>query len=535
MAKRLDLGEDLTFVGGDGADAGTAKDGALVAEHRDATTLQRLSSDVALSPSLWLQEEAYDTPRIWREDIPVGSLTAYVPAPIILPNGDIWVYVKGEDPYNIYGFKSTDGGETLTYEGIALEPGTGVNSWDLNYASEPFAIYDEDSDTIHMWYKGSRDSVTGASIGYATAPGSTPLAFTKWPNADPDLEGQILAEGTVRSALGFGSMLNDLAFSDVIRGDDGTIYFYGYFATEYGTNPGESDYRIFLATGTSYHEPVTHSIILEPEAGYELAYVPTVFKHPAADVWLMIYTRGVEMNGPIYHLACAWSTDRITWTKFDDWFKLPLGWLTSPAFPGREFRIYAGSVLKQPRGNFDELQFVNGRALMYYSKSPQDTFGDSTWLLRLLPGVGRVREAAAMPRLRLARSTAQSIPSGTPTNIRWQVTEYSTPADLAFQDPGFGAYEIITCRTPGTYRIQAGGSFAANATGSRVMDIVVNSATPGGMVAPGHASVSTHLQADATVYLESGDTVRVRVSQDSGSALDLGGDYLPKFDFYRIA
>jgi hypothetical protein len=131
-------------------------------------------------PTDWGLTRWPGNPVIDVDNNPNETTEQYTPAPIRLPNGDIWVYVKGFD--RIYAWKSTDDGETFALQNgddAVLEPVAAT--WEEIYVVDPVATYDPDTDTIHLYYKGS-DILAGNDNwqwGHATAPGSDPTDVTK--------------------------------------------------------------------------------------------------------------------------------------------------------------------------------------------------------------------------------------------------------------------------------------------------------------------------------------------------------------------
>jgi len=86
---------------------------------------------------------------------------------------------------------------------------------------------------------------------------------------------------------------------------------------------------------------------------------------------------------------------------------------------------------------------------------------------------------------------------------------------------------IFTVATDGLYFIYASVQFEANATNSRYIEINVNNAAVGLLPASRYQASPNSAVTIAQVYghvnLVGGDTVRIRVLQDSGGALNVGG------------
>lgn len=281
----------------------------------------------ATLPSDWGFTEAPGQPGIDVADNPAETVEQYVPAPIELSNGDVWVYVKGQS--RIYAWLSTDGGVTFSLENggsPVIAPGSG-GSWDDAFALEPMAIYDEGTDTIHLWYKGF-DGANWA-WGYATAPGSDPTEVTK------DAGNPILTAADVSTDIG-GGAVGDLAISDVIV-IDGTVHFYGY-CFHGGL------YKLIQATGPDFSSPSGAEVILNSESGSFEVTSPSVFRMPGFGpaLYVMFYTRGGASTAPPRGLRVGTSSDGETWDFSDTAYILEgsgSGWI--------EDGIYAASMLKE--------------------------------------------------------------------------------------------------------------------------------------------------------------------------------------------
>jgi hypothetical protein len=271
---------------------------------------------------------------------PNESTEQYTPAPIRLPNGDIWIYVKGAE--DVYAWLSTDDGETFALQNgndPVIEPTPAA--WDSSFALEPVATYDPDIDTIHLYYKGRAGANTWA-WGHATADGSDPTTFTKDP-ANP-----ILTSATVITALGGGTM-RDLAISDVVKIGD-TFHFYGYASHS-------NVYKLIQATGNDWDNPSGVEAIQNPPGGMTVVQSPSVFT--INGLYAMFYSVGGAQPAPRW-VRVASSTDGETW-DFSDTTNI-----ISPQGTGwEEDEVYTGSVLKDGVG--PEPLVVDGKMLFYYS------------------------------------------------------------------------------------------------------------------------------------------------------------------------
>lgn len=276
----------------------------------------------------------------------------YVPAPIVLPNGDIWVYVKGAD--SVYAWKSTDDGETFALQNSDNPVISPASGWESEFALEPAAVYDPATDTIHLYYKGTNDAQgdAGWGWGHATAGGSDPTTFTK------DAGNPILTSATVSTALGGGAVL-DLSISDVVK-IGSTFHFYGY-AHEGGV------YQLIQATGTDWDDPSGVESIQNPPGGMSVIQSPSVFR-VASGEYAMFYSVGDAQPNPRW-IRVASSPDAETW-DFSDTTNI-----ISPSGTGwEEDEAYTGSVLKYGIGPNPYL--IGGRILYYYS-GLEDTVANS--------------------------------------------------------------------------------------------------------------------------------------------------------------
>lgn len=276
----------------------------------------------------------------------------YVPAPLRLANGDIWVYVKGAA--RIYAWKSTDDGETFTIQNGGSQvvgPGAG-GAWDDAFVLEPVVVYDEANSTIHLWYKGTGDpgGTTGWGWGHATATDSDPLTFTK------DAANPILTSATVSTALG-GATIFDLAIGDVVL-IGSTFHFYGY--------AGVTDrYRLLHATGTTWNNPsgVTSILTAANTTTHKVVQTPAVFRMPGGGtpLYVMFYADGADQPGTrTFRLGT--SVDGATW-DFSDTTDI-----LSPTSGWESNEVYSGHLLKRTVSPWTA-PYVDGsgRWLFYYS------------------------------------------------------------------------------------------------------------------------------------------------------------------------
>lgn len=135
-------------------------------------------------------------------------------------------------------------------------------------------------------------------------------------------------------------------------------------------------------------------------------------------------------------------------------------------------------------------------------------------------------------RARIYNSTNESIGTGgSPTTVTWNSNHYD-PTNI-------GDANGFTIVTPGAYHVGAGVRWAANATGQRVIYIILNGATflrinSQQAVTGGNP---TDMGIETVYEFVAGDTVRLQAFQDSGGPLNItaAGNYSPEFWITRLA
>lgn len=253
----------------------------------------------------------------------------YIPAPVELPNGDIVVYVKGAS--RIYAWISEDGGATFDFMVAGASVITPVAAtWEASFCLEPMALYDEDNDLIHVWYKARDANPNNWAWGHATAPGSTPAVLTKDP-ANP-----ILTSNAVEADLG-SSNITDLATGCVVYGPDSLFHFYGY--TLY-----DGIYHLIHGTGTTFNDPGDFEAILDaPGGAVTVVECPDVIRipGPGTPLYAMFYAVGEDQPG-LRTTRVATSSDLYTWDFSDTTDVL------SPQGTGwEEDETYCGHFIKE--------------------------------------------------------------------------------------------------------------------------------------------------------------------------------------------
>jgi hypothetical protein len=340
--------------------------------------------DASPSVLFWTQRRYSGNPIITvasnPTEVALGSIEQYIPAPIQLTNGNVWVYVKGRE--SIYAWLSTDGGETFSLQNSnnpVLSHGP-AGSWDDTSVTEPSATYDAANNLIHLYYMGVDSGGTNFGWGHATASDSDPTTFTK------DVSNPILTGAALAAKFPSETNILQTAVGDVIK-IDGTFYFYGHYQADSG-------FHLIYATGSTWTNPVVQNTIgisipnvSEIERGY--VKVPSVFRMSNGQLQMIVgETQGktafLEQWAGYLTVASSW--DGITWNQ-DPSSRI----LLSPGVAAWENRrVYSAHVLKKSTGNFDEIEFAtNGAARVYYSGANADgTENDNVGLLYLYPGIG---------------------------------------------------------------------------------------------------------------------------------------------------
>ena len=175
---------------------------------------------------------------------------------------------------------------------------------------------------------------------------------------------------------------------------------------------------------------------------------------------------------------------------------------------------------------------VQGSAGTYTTRTPINTAtgvpmtiasGDSFYVQYKVPIVGwsssQIMSSDADTRLvsfRVEKTSGNHSSSGSYQDITWNAS--------ATKDThgGFNGTTSYTVKTPGDYRISAGVTFAANATGTRSAKLIVNSTTVAALDIGVSAVHSTTIPLTATYPLVAGDVVKVQGFQDSGGNLNYG-------------
>lgn len=116
----------------------------------------------------------------------------------------------------------------------------------------------------------------------------------------------------------------------------------------------------------------------------------------------------------------------------------------------------------------------------------------------------------------LTGSNSQSLSDNTATNLLWDTELEDGPSAHAAND------HTITAMIGGTYRVAFNVSFAANATGSRTVNALVNGGTVAGglFTATPNAGSATTVAGSMLIKLNAGDGVRLEATQTSGGALN---------------
>jgi hypothetical protein len=117
-------------------------------------------------------------------------------------------------------------------------------------------------------------------------------------------------------------------------------------------------------------------------------------------------------------------------------------------------------------------------------------------------------------------SATQSLPNNTSPTILLD-TASTTPTTGTYDPNSWfsNANDRITIGQDGFYAVSANIAFAANATGRRAVNIIVNGADAGGIQVLASPAGSTILAVSTNLYLAAGDLVTMSAVQQSGGAL----------------
>ncbi len=124
----------------------------------------------------------------------------------------------------------------------------------------------------------------------------------------------------------------------------------------------------------------------------------------------------------------------------------------------------------------------------------------------------------AFSGVRLLRTSDQSIPNSTETNMEWQSEEYD---DGDWFDGGVSTTQIIVPAGVTRILVEVGASIEANATGTRKLFIRKNGLQSGATRISTASAGPTQMVASAVLDVVATDIITARVQQDSGVALNL--------------
>lgn len=152
-------------------------------------------------------------------------------------------------------------------------------------------------------------------------------------------------------------------------------------------------------------------------------------------------------------------------------------------------------------------------------------------------GVTGVNNLIVPPTLRLERATTQSIANASDVFVTWPVEVFDTDGCYT------ATSDTITIQTAGVYQCNVGISFAANATGYRVVSLAKNPSAANDYAARFAATQVTNAGASSDVYLtissiisaNANDTIKVLVYQNSGGALNIGNATLTSSNSVSLA
>lgn len=124
------------------------------------------------------------------------------------------------------------------------------------------------------------------------------------------------------------------------------------------------------------------------------------------------------------------------------------------------------------------------------------------------------------PACAITGSGTQSIPNNASTSINWDQESY----DYAAMHSTAATIDLVRIPVAGFYLVTANAVFAANAVGTRQLNILKNGgAIAGGVFGPVPAPAAgvCQVSGSVTVYMTPADTIRAEVTQTSGGALNL--------------
>lgn len=198
-----------------------------------------------------------------------------------------------------------------------------------------------------------------------------------------------------------------------------------------------------------------------------------------------------------------------------------------PAPDLEAFKVAAGELSSATKFNNalqaieDEFSDIDPDQISGYpSDATKFLRGDGTW----------VRAAAA----RVFHNANQAVTSGTPLVLAFNSERYDNDSihDLVTNN------SRLTCNTAGKYRISANVEIAANATGARIVELLLNGSVVIARTAvAATAAVNQSLLVACDYDLVVGNYVEVRVTQDSGGSLNVlvQANWSPEFSMLRVA
>jgi hypothetical protein len=134
---------------------------------------------------------------------------------------------------------------------------------------------------------------------------------------------------------------------------------------------------------------------------------------------------------------------------------------------------------------------------------------------------------------RVHSSIAVALADGANTNLTFDTVDVDTFGGFALATPDS---ITIPSGSAGFYLITSHVSLAANATGQRYLNLVVNGVRVAGQIAPAYAGVPTNITCTAIAQLAVGDAITTDVFQNSGGPLNAlaAADYSPVLEICRL-
>lgn len=348
-----------------------------------------------LNPSAWLVTPTAAAEKNLPEfhtgfpEDPPGSYyesSMYTPSPVIMNDGRIYVWTKGDLNKTIYGWRSIDNGVTYDTIGQSLNKG-GAGTFDEFSIAMPMAYHISASDSIYLYYSGiPQYPYENGGLGLAVSSGTNPNMLTK--------KKQALSIPDFKTQMGISHNLIYISLGSVVK-YNGEYWFHGgYWKGGFGMT--DSTIRIWEGHSTSLDTIKNCREILAPPAPFTQVDMPTVFRG-ADSAWYMIFCKGyTDENGGIDSAMFLMSARSASLTS-SNWEVLPGKVYEHDAdstWKGK--RVYNAKLLKDEWGipirmstdtahGAATIQDTEQFYQLFYSGSYRNSYHDQSSILRLLP------------------------------------------------------------------------------------------------------------------------------------------------------